>query len=72
MAENFIARETIVQQNGKVLSEFDEAKLHVFLAEGYQDKVPKNRELKFKKKLYEFYTAPITKFWSNSVRKQLF
>lgn len=68
LTENFITRDTIVQENGKVHAEFDEHnKYHIFYTDVYAEKVPKNRELKIKKKLYEFYTAPITKFWANSV-----
>ncbi|KAG5896745.1 hypothetical protein JTB14_031725 [Gonioctena quinquepunctata] len=59
LTENFITRDTLIQENGKIMSDFDEIK---FLT---QDN--KGRELKIKKKLYEFYTAPITKFWSNSI-----
>lgn len=29
--------------------------------------IKQNRPLRLKKKLYEFYTAPITKFWANAV-----
>lgn len=68
LTENFITRDTIVQENGKVLPEVDESKYHIFFTDqSYIDKIPKNRELKIKKKLYEFYTAPITKFWANAV-----
>ena len=31
------------------------------------DYVKQHRPLKLKKKIYEFYTAPITKFWADSV-----
>ncbi|CAG9862478.1 unnamed protein product [Phyllotreta striolata] len=58
LTENFITRDTIVQENGKILPEFEDPKYKIY---------SKGRELKLKKKLYEFYTAPITKFWSNSI-----
>ncbi|XP_056632814.1 transient receptor potential cation channel trpm isoform X20 [Diorhabda sublineata] len=59
LTENFITRDTVVQQNGgKLIPDFDDEKFKQF---------NKGRELKMKKKLYEFYTAPITKFWSNSI-----
>ncbi|XP_074037016.1 transient receptor potential cation channel, subfamily M isoform X5 [Leptinotarsa decemlineata] len=64
LTENFITRDTIVQENGKILSDLDELKFHI------QDS--KGRELKMKKKLYEFYTAPITKFWANSIAYIIF
>lgn len=68
LSENFIPRDTIVQENGKVLPDMDESKFHLSL---YDDKSfpekTRSRPLKVKKKLYEFYTAPITKFWANSV-----
>ncbi|XP_023311043.1 transient receptor potential cation channel trpm isoform X3 [Anoplophora glabripennis] len=68
LTENFITRDTIVQENGKVLPEVDESKYHIFFTDtSYIDKTPKNRELRIKKKLYEFYTAPITKFWANAI-----
>ncbi|XP_072379429.1 transient receptor potential cation channel trpm isoform X4 [Diabrotica undecimpunctata] len=59
LTENFITRDTVVQENGKILPEFDDSK--------FKPQYSKGKELKLKKKLYEFYTAPITKFWSNSV-----
>lgn len=33
------------------------------------DDLKLHRPLRRKKKIYEFYTAPITKFWADSVRK---
>lgn len=62
-----IIKETIVQENGKVLTEIDD-NLHRpygILSEYYDNKT--NRPLRLKKKLWEFYTAPITKFWANAV-----
>jgi len=50
------------------MSEYDDGnKYHIFFTDAYSDKTPKQRELRIKKKLYEFFTAPITKFWANSV-----
>lgn len=34
----------------------------------YDNETKQQQALKFKKKLSEFYTAPITKFWADSVR----
>lgn len=61
-----MARDAIIHENGK-LPEYDENKYHIFFTDVYSDKMPKQRELRIKKKLYEFFTAPISKFWSNSV-----
>lgn len=35
------------------------------------DYVKQHRPLKLKKKIYEFYTAPITKFWADSVSESI-
>ncbi|XP_066138176.1 transient receptor potential cation channel trpm isoform X6 [Euwallacea fornicatus] len=67
LAENFLARD-VVHENGKILHDYDDhSKYHIFFTDVYSDKAPKQRELRIKKKLYEFFTAPITKFWSNSI-----
>lgn len=62
-----MAKETIVQENGKVLTDTDDGnhRSYGILSEYYDNK--SNRPLRLKKKLYEFYTAPITKFWANAV-----
>ncbi|KAL1512762.1 hypothetical protein ABEB36_002294 [Hypothenemus hampei] len=67
LAENFLARDAIIHENGKIPPELDESKYHIFFTEVYSDKMPKQRELRIRKKLYEFFTAPITKFWANSI-----
>ncbi|CAH0550311.1 unnamed protein product [Brassicogethes aeneus] len=73
LTENFIPRDTIVHENGKVMPDMDDHKYHShYYTETYMDMVPKNKELKFRKKLYEFYTAPISKFWSNSIAYIMF
>ncbi|CAH1966850.1 unnamed protein product [Acanthoscelides obtectus] len=72
LAENFITRDTVVQENGKVMPEFDEKQYHILYPDIYSEKIQKNRELRIKKKLYEFYTAPITKFWANSIAYIIF
>ena len=63
--DNYAIRETIVQENGKVVAETDEFQ-HFHLPLDYFE-VKNNRPLRLQKKLYEFYTAPITKFWAHSV-----
>lgn len=63
-----MVRETIVQENGKVLPnlDIDDSKIQLAgIIEFYELK--HSRPLRLKKKLYEFYFAPITKFWANSV-----
>ncbi|KAK0173426.1 hypothetical protein PV328_006622 [Microctonus aethiopoides] len=67
-----VAKETIVQENGKVLTDIDD-NLHRpygLLSEYYDSKT--NRPLRLKKKLWEFYTAPITKFWANAIAYMIF
>lgn len=64
---NFIPRETVVQENGKVLPELDDTCYHLSIENRSFVEKTRTRPLKFKKKLYEFFTAPITKFWANSV-----
>ncbi|XP_065168332.1 transient receptor potential cation channel trpm isoform X4 [Atheta coriaria] len=73
LSDSFIARETIVQENGKVVPDMDETKYHFSFDESakyHPDK--RTRPLKLKKKIYEFFTAPITKFWANSISYLLF
>ncbi|XP_050299656.1 transient receptor potential cation channel trpm isoform X2 [Anthonomus grandis grandis] len=73
LAENFLARDPIIHENGKLPAEYDDNKYHhVFFTDVYSEKAPKQRELRIKKKLYEFFTAPITKFWSNSIAYLVF
>jgi transient receptor potential cation channel subfamily M protein 3 len=54
------------------MSDLEDNKYHIFSTDIYQERIPRNRELKMSKKLYEFYTAPITKFWANSVAYLIF
>ena len=67
-----IVKDTIVQEDGKVLTDNDDNlhRAYGLLSEYYNNKT--NRPLRFKKKLWEFYTAPITKFWANAVSVILF
>lgn len=62
-----LAKETIVHENGKVLTDNDDSNHRAYgiLSDYYDNK--NTRPLRLKKKLYEFYTAPITKFWANAV-----
>lgn len=59
-------KNTVVQENGKVVTEGDDMNQHFHLPLDYFD-VKNNRPLRLRKKLYEFYTAPITKFWGHSI-----
>ncbi|XP_031782186.1 transient receptor potential cation channel trpm isoform X6 [Nasonia vitripennis] len=65
-------KETIVHENGKVLTDNDEGNHRAYgiLSEYYDNK--NSRPLRLKKKLYEFYTAPITKFWANAIAYVIF
>ncbi|GLH02373.1 Transient receptor potential cation channel, partial [Gryllus bimaculatus] len=60
-------KETVVQENGSVLVE----------GESYNQLFPlydikAHRPLRLRKKFYEFFTAPITKFWAHSMAYVLF
>ncbi|KAG7196830.1 hypothetical protein KM043_017592 [Ampulex compressa] len=65
-------KETIVQENGKVLTDGDDVahRAYGIRADYYDNKT--SRPLRLRKKLYEFYTAPITKFWANAVAYIIF
>ncbi|XP_070158634.1 transient receptor potential cation channel trpm isoform X2 [Polyergus mexicanus] len=67
-----IVKETIVQENGRVLTDNDDGIYHVYglQSEYYDNKT--TRPLRLRKKLYEFYTAPITKFWANAIAYIIF
>lgn len=68
ITQEFGMRDTIIQENGKVITEDDTENLNPLyhLPLDYYD-VKAARPLRLKKKFYEFYTAPITKFWAHSV-----
>lgn len=61
-------RDTIIQENGKVMTDEDLDASNPFyhLPLDFYD-VKAARPLRLKKKLYEFFNAPITKFWAHSV-----
>lgn len=73
LAPEQYTRETVIQENGKVVFDDDaEGGYSVFhLPPDYYD-VKAARPLRMKKKLYEFYTAPIAKFWAHSVSTHTF
>uniref|UniRef100_A0A182WB94 Transient receptor potential cation channel trpm n=1 Tax=Anopheles minimus TaxID=112268 RepID=A0A182WB94_9DIPT len=65
LSDTYSMKDTKVQENGKVSltdSENTQYKDYLFDSDGRQQ-----RPLKLKKKFYEFYTAPITKFWADSM-----
>lgn len=61
-------KDTVVHENGKVLADEECERSYSILSDYYDNK--NMRPLRLRKKLYEFYTAPIAKFWSNSVSFQ--
>ncbi|XP_014480910.1 PREDICTED: transient receptor potential cation channel trpm isoform X1 [Dinoponera quadriceps] len=67
-----IVKETIVQENGKVLTDHDDGihRAYGLRSEYYDNKT--TRPLRLRKKLYEFYTAPIAKFWANAIAYIIF
>ncbi|XP_045461697.1 transient receptor potential cation channel trpm isoform X10 [Harmonia axyridis] len=62
LTETFGRSDVFLQENGKPFGGMDDNR--TFAEFG---KMPKQRQLRVRKKLYEFYTAPITKFWANSI-----
>ncbi|XP_048263870.1 transient receptor potential cation channel trpm isoform X8 [Bombus terrestris] len=65
-------KETIVQENGKVLTDNDDGIHRIYgINSDYYD-IKNSRPLRLRKKLYEFYTAPITKFWANAIAYIIF
>ncbi|XP_033195486.1 transient receptor potential cation channel, subfamily M isoform X2 [Bombus vancouverensis nearcticus] len=67
-----VIKETIVQENGKVLTDNDDGIHRTYgINSDYYD-IKNSRPLRLRKKLYEFYTAPITKFWANAIAYIIF
>uniref|UniRef100_A0A182Y860 Transient receptor potential cation channel trpm n=1 Tax=Anopheles stephensi TaxID=30069 RepID=A0A182Y860_ANOST len=67
LSDTYSMKDTKVQENGKVSLTDSENKDNLFDSDGRQQ-----RPLKLKKKFYEFYTAPITKFWADSMAYMFF
>lgn len=63
-------KDTVVTENGKVIADngsgSDNGSQFYPMPIDYFD-IKHNRPLRLKRKFYEFYSAPITKFWANSV-----
>jgi transient receptor potential cation channel subfamily M protein 3 len=64
--ENYGIRNTVVQENEEDVTERDDIKQNFNFPLDYFE-VKYNQPLSLRKKLYEFYTAPITKFWGHAV-----
>uniref|UniRef100_A0AAG5D5K6 Transient receptor potential cation channel trpm n=1 Tax=Anopheles atroparvus TaxID=41427 RepID=A0AAG5D5K6_ANOAO len=75
LSDTYSMKDTKVQENGKVgLTGCFSSKVSLTDSENTQYKdymfdgdTRQQRPLKWKKKVYEFYTAPITKFWADSM-----
>ncbi|XP_049543421.1 transient receptor potential cation channel trpm isoform X3 [Anopheles darlingi] len=78
LSDAYSMKDTKVQENGKVgLTGCLGSKVSLTESENtqykeYDNDVRQQRPLKMKKKIYEFYTAPITKFWADSMAYVLF
>ncbi|KAI5752247.1 hypothetical protein M8J77_015168 [Diaphorina citri] len=76
--ESHTLRDTVVTENGKVIAEptgsVDSDSVSQFypLPRDFFVDIKQNRPLRLKRKLYEFYTAPITKFYAHSIAYLIF
>ncbi|XP_065366782.1 transient receptor potential cation channel trpm isoform X7 [Calliphora vicina] len=72
LADTYSLRDTKVHENGKVsLTDSDPSQFREFFhTTDYE--VKQHQPLRLKKKVYEFYTAPITKFWADSMAYMFF
>ncbi|XP_023173012.2 transient receptor potential cation channel trpm isoform X1 [Drosophila hydei] len=74
LADTYSVRDTKVHENGKVsLTDSDPSQFREFfhLSE-FTNEIKQHQPLRLKKKFYEFYTAPITKFWADSIAYMFF
>ncbi|XP_032590559.1 transient receptor potential cation channel trpm isoform X3 [Drosophila grimshawi] len=74
LADSYSVRDTKVHENGKVsLTDSDPSQFREFfhLSE-YTNEIKQHQPLRLKKKFHEFYTAPITKFWADSIAYMFF
>ncbi|XP_059225544.1 transient receptor potential cation channel trpm isoform X4 [Stomoxys calcitrans] len=62
LADTYSLRDTKVHENGKFRDFFHNTEYEV----------KQHQPLRLKKKVYEFYTAPITKFWADSIAYMFF
>lgn len=65
-------RESLVQENGKVVLDDGQSNPLLQFPTDFYDLKKEERPLKLEKKLYEFYTAPISKFWGHSIAYMVF
>ncbi|KRJ99640.1 uncharacterized protein Dyak_GE12252, isoform B [Drosophila yakuba] len=73
LADSYSVRDTKVHENGKVsLTDSDPAQFREFFNLSEYNEVKQHQPLRLKKKFYEFYTAPITKFWADSIAYMFF
>ncbi|XP_050323310.1 transient receptor potential cation channel trpm isoform X5 [Bactrocera neohumeralis] len=85
LADTYSLRDTKVQENGKVgltagaLGELSKVSLTDSDPSQFRDifnlgdyELKQHQPLRLKKKFYEFYTAPITKFWADSIAYMFF
>ncbi|XP_034245088.1 transient receptor potential cation channel trpm [Thrips palmi] len=65
-------RDSLVQENGKVVLDDGQSNPLLQFPMDFYDLKKEERPLKLEKKLYEFYTAPISKFWGHSIAYMVF
>ncbi|XP_041450245.1 transient receptor potential cation channel trpm isoform X3 [Drosophila obscura] len=73
LADTYSVRDTKVHENGKVsLTDSDPAQFREFFNMSEYNEIKQHQPLRLKKKFHEFYTAPITKFWADSIAYMFF
>ncbi|XP_030384030.1 transient receptor potential cation channel trpm isoform X2 [Scaptodrosophila lebanonensis] len=73
LADTYSVRDTKVHENGKVsLTDSDPSQFREFFHMSEYNEIKQHQPLRLKKKFYEFYTAPITKFWADSIAYMFF
>ncbi|XP_034650809.1 transient receptor potential cation channel trpm isoform X7 [Drosophila subobscura] len=73
LADTYSVRDTKVHENGKVsLTDSDPAQFREFFNLSEYNEIKQHQPLRLKKKFHEFYTAPITKFWADSIAYMFF
>ncbi|KAJ6640898.1 Transient receptor potential cation channel trpm [Pseudolycoriella hygida] len=72
LGDPYPMKDTKVQENGKVSLSDSDCGPKEFLQISYDYEIKQHRPLRLKKKIYEFYTAPITKFWADSMAYMIF
>ncbi|XP_055320176.1 transient receptor potential cation channel trpm isoform X6 [Sitodiplosis mosellana] len=72
LADTYAMKATKVQENGKVSLTDADACQKEFAQLSHDFEIRHHQPLRLKKKIYEFYTAPITKFWADSIAYMMF